>query len=99
VLILPNTACLDDGQMAVIDAWVRGGGGLVASLDASLCDATGDSRGNFALAELLGVDHQGPATSTAGDAAAALDVNFAKSLPADWHEKRRGVFQWRFAPG
>jgi type 1 glutamine amidotransferase len=99
VLILPNTACLDDAQVAAIDAWVREGGGLVASLDTSLCDATGDSRGNFALADLLGVDHRGPATSAAGDAAAALDVNFAKSLPADWHEKRRGVFQWRFAPG
>jgi type 1 glutamine amidotransferase len=98
VLILPNTACLDDAQVAAIDAWVREGGGLVASLDASLCDATGDARGNFALAELLGVDHRGPATSAAGDAATVLDVNFAKSLPADWHEKRRGVFQWRFAP-
>jgi type 1 glutamine amidotransferase len=99
VLILPNTACLDDAHVAAVDAWVRGGGGLVASLDASLCDATGDSRGTFALAGLLGVDHRGPATSAAGDAAAALDVNFAKSLPADWHEKRRGVFQWRFLPG
>ena len=99
VLILPNTACLDDARVAAIETWVRAGGGLVASLDASLCDAIGDSRGNFALPELLGVDHRGPATSAAGDTAAALDVNFAKSLPADWHEKRKGVFQWRFAPG
>lgn len=99
VLILPNTACLDDTHVAAIDAWVRDGGGLVASLDASLCDATGDTRGNFALAAILGVDHKGPATSASGQAAADLDVNFAKSLPADWHEKRKGVFQWRFIPG
>ncbi len=99
VLLLPNTACLDDAKVAAIDAWVRGGGGLVASLDASLCDSLGDSRGNFALADLLGVDHKGPAASSAGDAAADLDVNFLRSLPPDWHEKRRGVFQWRFLPG
>ncbi|RLS35472.1 MAG: hypothetical protein DWH79_01940 [Planctomycetota bacterium] len=99
VLILPNTACLDDSQVAAIDAWVQAGGGLVASLDASVCDGLGDSRGNLALADLLGVDHRGPATSSVGVAAADLDVNFAKSLPANWHEKRRGVFQWRFLPG
>ena len=98
VVVLPNTACLDDGSIAALDAWVRAGGGLVASLDASLCTALGDSRGNFALAALLGVDHRGPAPATAA-AATEPDVNFAKSLPADWHEKRRGIFRWRTLPG
>ena len=98
VVVLPNSACLDDRQVEALDAWVQAGGGLVASLDASLCTPLGDSRGNFALADLLGVDHRGPA-ATAPGAAADLDVNFAKSLPADWHEKRRGVFRWRSLPG
>lgn len=98
VVVLPNTACLDDAAIGALDAWVRGGGGLVASLDASLCTPLGDSRGALALAEVLGVDHRGPATSLPGDVA-EIDVNFARSLPPDWHERRRGIFRWRSLPG
>jgi len=97
VVILPNTACLDDAAIEALDAWVRRGGGLVASLDASLCTPLGDSRGTPALAGLLGVVHRGPATS-AGGRTDDLDVNFARSLPPDWHEKRRGVFRWKTLP-
>jgi len=91
-------ADLDDAAIGALDAWVRGGGGLVASLDASLCTPLGDSRGALALAEVLGVDHRGPATSLPGDVA-EIDVNFARSLPPDWHERRRGIFRWRSLPG
>src|SRR5471032_3095818 len=48
VLILPNTACLDDAQVAAIEEYVRNGGGLVASLDTSLFDEFGTPRENFA---------------------------------------------------
>jgi Beta-galactosidase trimerisation domain len=37
ILILPNTACLDDRQVEAISTFVSNGGGLVASLDASRC--------------------------------------------------------------
>ena len=49
VLILPNTACLDDAQVAAVEQFVRDGGGLVASLDTSLFDEFGNPRKNFAL--------------------------------------------------
>jgi hypothetical protein len=38
VLILPNTACLDDAQAAGVREFVRNGGGLVATQDTSLFD-------------------------------------------------------------
>ena len=93
VLILANTACLSDGQAAAVREFVQRGGGLVASLDASLCDEFGEPRANFALADVLGVNHRGvPVTeSAAGD----LDVNFAKGLPADYWEKRKSTWDFR----
>ncbi len=96
VLILANTACLSEGQASAVREFVRRGGGLVASMDASLCDEFGEPRGNFALADVLGVDHRGvpAAEATAGR---ELDVNFAKGLPADYWEKRKSV--WDFKRG
>ena len=44
VLILANTACLDDDQVAAIEQFCPNGGGLVASLDASLFDEFGSPR-------------------------------------------------------
>jgi type 1 glutamine amidotransferase len=92
VLILPNTACLDARQISAIERFVANGGGLVASLDASLCDEFGTVRTNFGLTNVLGVDHLGiPATS---DTTITLDINFARNLPPDYWEKRRGA--WDF---
>ncbi|WP_205678872.1 alpha-amylase family protein [Aquisphaera insulae] len=100
VLVLPNTACLDAAQAAGIDAFVRAGGGLVASLDTSLFDEFGDPREGFALGPALGVAHRGP-PEFGGAAArpAELDVNFAKSIGPDYWEKRRNVFDYRQEPG
>ena len=93
VLILPNTACLDDAQAAAVEGFVRGGGGLVASLDTSLFNEFGDPRPGFALANLLGVDHAGlPDQAPKAPDRAALDVNFAKSIGPDYWEKRQNVF-------
>ena len=96
VLILPNTACLDDTQSKAIDEYVRNGGGLVASLDTSLFDEFGDPRTNFGLADVFGVDYRGlpDATMVKDD----LDVNFAKAIGPDYWEKRKNVFDARLAP-
>src|SRR5207249_2928491 len=59
LLILPNTACLDDAQAAAVEQFVRNGGGLVASLDTSLFDEYGDARKGFALGPVLGVEYRG----------------------------------------
>lgn len=94
VLILPNTACLDDCQVAAIDRFVRDGGGLVASLDTSRFDEYGEIRDDFALASLLGVSFRG-VPSTAGKPG-EIDVNFAKAIGPDYWEKRKGAFETRF---
>jgi hypothetical protein len=93
VLILPNTACLDDRQIAVIEQFVRNGGGLVATLDTSLFNEFGDPRSNFGLRDVLGVDYRG--MPSAGVEKSELDVNFAKAVGPDYWEKRKSVFEFK----
>lgn len=93
VLILPNTACLDDAQVAAVTEFVRRGGGLVASVDTSLFNEFGDPRDNFALAKVFGVDYQGLPTPTV--APQDVDVNFAKGIGPDYWEKRKNVFDFK----
>jgi len=96
VLILPNTACLDDAQVAAVEQFVRGGGGLVASLDTSLFDEYGNPRKNFALASVLGVEYQGLPAGTGGKE--EIDVNFAQAIGPDYWEKRKNVFDFEQDP-
>jgi hypothetical protein len=93
VLILANTACLDDGQVVGVEQYVREGGGLVASLDTSLFDEFGNPRDSFALARVQGVDYRGLPDTSSGTQ--ELDVNFAKSIGPDYWEKRNNVFDFK----
>jgi Hypothetical glycosyl hydrolase 6 len=95
VLILPNTACLDDAQAAAIEQFVANGGGLVASLDVSLFDEYGDPRTNFALEQVLGVRYRGLPESPAAKKD-DIDVNFGRTLGPDYWEKRKSVFDFKF---
>ncbi len=95
VLILANTACLDDAQAAAVARFVEQGGGLVASLDASLFDEFGDPRPNFALARVFGVEHRGTVAATAPGRPAPIDENFARSIGPDYWEKRKDVFDFK----
>ncbi|HUY93481.1 MAG TPA: alpha-amylase family protein [Pirellulales bacterium] len=97
VLILANTACLDERQIAAVEQFVAAGGGLVASLDTSLFDEFGDPRPNFGLAEVFGVDYRGVIDAAGGPQ--EIDVNFEKALSADYWEKRKNVFDFKLAPG
>jgi hypothetical protein len=94
VLILPNTASLDEKQIGAIREFVRSGGGLVASLDTSLCDQFGDLRKDFGLADVLGAHHAG-AIESAAEAKDGIDVNFAKGLDDAFWEKRKNAFDLR----
>jgi hypothetical protein len=93
VLLLPNTACLDDAQIAAIEQFVANGGGLVASLDVSLFDESGNPRPDFALGRVLGVEYRGQIEAAA--IKEELDVNFARSIGADYWEKRKNVFDFK----
>jgi hypothetical protein len=97
VVVLPNTACLDDAQVAALTEYVRNGGGLVASLDTSLFDEFGTPRKNFALGEAFGVDYRGLPDSKPA-AKEELDVNFAQAIGPDYWEKRKSVFDFRLDP-
>jgi hypothetical protein len=54
-LILPNVAALSGEQCRQLQAFVRLGGGLVATYETSLCDEEGERRDDFGLADLFGV--------------------------------------------
>lgn len=90
VLVLPNAACLSDAQCDAVRAFVKKGGGLVASLDTGLCDECGTPRKEPALGDVLGVTHQGVAA--AGKLDDRLDENFARTLPPEYWAKRKGVW-------
>ncbi len=97
VLVLPNTACLDDAQAAAVEQYVREGGGLVASLDTSLFNEYGDPRKDFALGPVLGVSYRG-LPDAGGGLHEEIDVNFAKAIGPDYWEKRKNVFDFQLAP-
>lgn len=93
VVILPNTACLDERQVQAIRDYVAGGGGLVASLDASLCDEFGNPREDFALADVFGVSRKGVTAAKSGkEKQEQLDENFSRSLSPEYWEKRKNIF-------
>jgi hypothetical protein len=58
-LILPNIAALSSAQCEQISAFVRNGGGIVATYETSLYDETGRRRPDFGLAELFGASFAG----------------------------------------
>jgi hypothetical protein len=65
VLILPNTICLSDVQLANIQRFVAAGGGLVAMHESSLSDEFGTPRSDFGLAELFQASYAGNEDHTA----------------------------------
>ena len=54
-LILPNLGAMSDAQYTAVRRFVEKGGGLIASGASSLYNERGESRGDFALADLFGV--------------------------------------------
>jgi hypothetical protein len=88
VVVLANAAALSDAQVGAVRDFVRAGGGLVATGEASLCDELGRPRRDFALAELFGVSyrgdgkrHGGPAVLTWKDHPLVRDARLRELVP------------------
>lgn len=60
LLLLPENALLDDPALEAIRRYVHHGGTLIACGHASLFDANGRKRPDFALADVFGVSYDGP---------------------------------------
>lgn len=59
VIIVPSVECLSDKCIAGLDDFVKKGGGLVVTDKSSMKNEFGQSRENFGLKELLGLDFKG----------------------------------------
>ena len=66
-LVLPNAAYMSDEQIEIIRAYVRDGGGLVASFESSLYDEKGRRRTDFGLGDVFGVSFTGMRKDTSFD--------------------------------
>lgn len=94
VLVLANTAVISDEQAAAIRQYVSNGGGLVATVDASLLDELGNPRPDYALADVFGVEYKGIPSSEGGKGE-QLDINFVVGLDASYWEKRKNIFDFK----
>ncbi len=89
VVVLANAAALSDDQAAALRAYVRAGGGLVATGETSLCDELGRPRRDFALAELFGVSYQGrPRREQTAEARRELRRGSRRNLLATTQRRR-----------
>lgn len=94
VLFLPNVACLSDAQVDIVREYVRGGGGLVATGETSLCDELGRPRPDFALRDLWGATYQGRVQ--APQTRPELDAHFAIALNEAYWTQRANAGALRF---
>ena len=84
VLFLSNSACLSANQCEVIRRFVRNGGTLVATYQTSLQDEWGRPADNFQLADVLGVDYEGPVADGGDHGCVYLPRD--KELARQFHE-------------
>jgi len=93
VLVLPNTAVIGEEQAEAVRQYVRNGGGLVASVDATLFDEYGNPRKDFLLADVFGVHYQGVIEGAAKKE--GIDPNFAMAVNDAYWDKRKNIFQFK----
>ena len=55
LVILPNTGCMSDAQVAAVREYVTQGGTVLATAETSLFDENGATRNDFALGDVFGV--------------------------------------------
>lgn len=84
VLVLPNTVCMSEKEVAAVRDYVNKGGGLVCTEKTSLWDEDGTVCADYQLGDVLGVSHLGD-TATYSRVYSKFDVRqpIAKRLPSD----------------
>lgn len=60
VLVLPNVAAMSDATARLVRAFVMRGGSLLSTFETGLYNPDGSPRGEFALADVMGVARAGP---------------------------------------
>jgi hypothetical protein len=90
-LILPNIACLSAAQCEGLKAFVKAGGGLIATFESSLYDERGNKKANFGLSELFGVDAAGPIEGPMKNSYLRLEMDTKHPVLAGFHETERIV--------
>jgi hypothetical protein len=95
VLVLANAAALSEAQAEAVRAYVKGGGGLVATAESSLCDELGRHRRDFALADLFGVSFRG--RPGAPENRADRDSDLAVAVGEGYWRQRVGVARLTWA--
>jgi hypothetical protein len=73
-LLLPNLACLSEGEAEQIRRFADGGGGIVATHETSLYDEEGRRRADFLLADLLGCSYAGAVAGPLSGAVRGVQV-------------------------
>nr|AGS53656.1 beta-galactosidase [uncultured bacterium contig00086] len=90
-LILPNIACLSEAHCEGLKAFVKAGGGLIATFETSLYDERGNKRANFGLSELFGVDAAGPIEGPMKNSYLRLEMETKHPVLAGFHDTERIV--------
>lgn len=94
VLILPNSACLSNAQLAAIRAFSERGGALIASFEAGVYDERGNLRSEWTLGKQLGVERligsfavakAEEYTQLLADSALAVGLGKGKRLPRAYY--------------
>jgi hypothetical protein len=67
VIILPNSGCLNEKQMAALRQYVKAGGVLISSFETSLYNERGRKRLDFGLSDLFGVHYTETVNLKPGD--------------------------------
>jgi hypothetical protein len=81
-LVLPNVAAMSDAQCAAVRRFAERGGGVLASGSTSLYTEMGDSRGDFALADLFGAHANGSPEHTSAGVSRHTYLRLAPELRA-----------------
>ena len=94
-LVLPDLGVLTDGQVLALEAFVAGGGSLVASGVSGWLDAWGEPRPTPALGDLLGITYTGERLGLTGAHSSNWEVQSGTPICASIRTCAHGTRSWR----